>query len=260
MTYDTLFVMIKSKTDGRDMKKAKILVTDDIKQNVKLLRVILTASDYDVVEAYDGEEALEKAKAERPDLIIMDVMMPRLTGYEACRKLREDDALREIPVIMVTALHEMDDRIKGIEAGADDFISKPFNKVELLARVKSLLRTRRPAEKKDEASILDAILPDLAEGVVITDGQWKVKRINKAAGEFLLPYEPLVEDMVFSAYLSQRNLSIPADTILHTQEKTTDFLILPSNNQNTPVLNARVTRVLDENGALTGVACILKNK
>ncbi|MEK6738882.1 MAG: response regulator [Planctomycetota bacterium] len=242
------------------MKKAKILVTDDIKQNVKLLRVILTASDYDVVEAYDGEEALEKAKAERPDLIIMDVMMPRLTGYEACRKLREDDALRDIPVIMVTALHEMDDRIKGIEAGADDFISKPFNKVELLARVKSLLRTRRPAEKKDEASILDAILPDLAEGVVITDGQWKVKRINKAAGEFLLPYEPFVEDMDFSVYLSQRNLSIPADTILHTQEKTTDFLILPSNNQNTPVLNARVTRVLDENGALTGVACILKNK
>ena len=79
------------------MKKAKILVTDDIKQNVKLLRVILTASDYDVVEAYDGEEALEKARSERPDLIIMDVMMPRLTGYEACRKLREDDALREIP-------------------------------------------------------------------------------------------------------------------------------------------------------------------
>ncbi|MEK7776935.1 MAG: hypothetical protein AAB331_06105, partial [Planctomycetota bacterium] len=64
----------------------------------------------------------------------------------------------------------------------------------------------------------------------------------------------------FSAYLSQRSLSMPADTILHTQEKTTDFLILPSNNQNTPVLNARVTRVLDENGALTGVACILKNK
>ncbi len=253
--------MIKAKKKtGGTLKKAKILVTDDIKQNVKLLRVILTASDYDVIEAYDGIEALEKARAERPDLIIMDVMMPRLTGYEACRKLREDDALRDIPVIMVTALHEMDDRIKGIEAGADDFISKPFNKVELLARVKSLLRTRRPAETKDETPILDVILPDLAEGVVITDEQWKVKRINKAAGEFLHPYEPLVEDMNFSAYLLQRSLSIPADTIIHTQEKAVDFLILPPNNQNTPVLNARVTRVLDENGVLAGIACILKNK
>ena len=72
------------------MKKAKILVTDDIKQNVKLLRVILTASDYDVIEAYDGEEALEKARAEMPDILILDIMMPRLTGYEVCRKLRED--------------------------------------------------------------------------------------------------------------------------------------------------------------------------
>lgn len=242
------------------MKKAKILVTDDIKQNVKLLRVILTASDYDVIEAYDGEEALEKARAERPDIIIMDIMMPRLTGYEACRKLREDDTTRNIPVIMVTALHEMDDRIKGIEAGADDFISKPFNKVELLARVKSLLRARPLTEKKDETSALDAILSDLVEGVVITDGQWTIKRINKAAGEFFHPYEPLMEGMDFSAYLSQRNLSIPADAIIHTQEKTTDFLILPSNNQNTPVLNARVTRILGENGALTGIACILKNK
>lgn len=242
------------------MKKAKILVTDDIKQNVKLLRVILTASDYDVIEAYDGAEALEKARAEKPDIIIMDVMMPRLTGYEACRRLREEDALKDIPVIMVTALHEMDDRIKGIEAGADDFISKPFNKVELLARIKSLLRTKRLAEKTDEAPMLDAILPNLMEGVVITDGQWKVKRINKAAGEFLYPYELLSEDMDFSAYLSQRSLSIPTDTILHTQEKAVDFLILPSNNQNTPVLSARVMRILDENGALTGMACVLKNK
>ncbi|MBI5308460.1 MAG: hypothetical protein HZB37_09070 [Planctomycetes bacterium] len=132
--------------------------------------------------------------------------------------------------------------------------------MELLARVKSLLRTKPLAEKKDETTVLDAILSDLAEGVVITDGQWKVKRINKAAGEFLHPYEPLVEDMDFSAYLSQRSLSIPADAIIHTQEKTTDFLILPSNNQNTPVLNARVTRVFDENGALTDMACVLKNK
>ncbi|MBM2835490.1 MAG: hypothetical protein HW406_2651, partial [Candidatus Brocadiaceae bacterium] len=105
------------------MNKAKILVADDIKQNVKLLRVILTASGFDVVEAYDGEEALEKAKSENPDLILLDIMMPKLTGYEVCQKLRANGTTKSIPIVMITALHEMDDRIKGIEAGADDFIS-----------------------------------------------------------------------------------------------------------------------------------------
>src|SRR5574341_2172004 len=141
------------------MGKAKILVADDIKQNVKLLRVILTAAEYDVIEAYDGNEALEKAKAENPDLILLDIMMPKLTGYEVCQRLRADGVTKNIPIIMITALHEMDDRIKGIEAGADDFISKPFNKTELLARVKSLLQMKQEAVKKDETTILDAIIP-----------------------------------------------------------------------------------------------------
>ncbi len=128
------------------MNKAKILVADDIKQNVKLLRVILTASGFDVVEAYDGEEALEKAKSENPDLILLDIMMPKLTGYEVCQKLRANGTTKNIPIVMITALHEMDDRIKGIDAGADDFISKPFNKTELLARVRAVLRRAEATE------------------------------------------------------------------------------------------------------------------
>ena len=120
---------------------------------MKLLRVILTASEFDVIEAYDGEEALEKAKSENPDLILLDIMMPKLTGYEVCQKLRANGTTKSIPIVMITALHEMDDRIKGIEAGADDFISKPFNKTELLARVKALLRMRRiPTKRKKQMS------------------------------------------------------------------------------------------------------------
>ena len=160
------------------MNRAKILVADDITQNVKLLRVILTASAYDVIEAYNGEEALEKAKTENPDLILLDVMMPGLTGYEVCQKLRADGMTKNIPIVMITALHEMDDRIKGIEAGADDFISKPFNKAELLARVKSLLRMKQPTARKDETMVLDMVLADLTEGVVVTDGQWKIKTVS----------------------------------------------------------------------------------
>ena len=130
------------------MGKAKILVADDVKQNVKLLRVILTASEYDVVEAYDGEEALEKVKTENPDLILLDIMMPKLTGYEVCEKLRADEETSNLPIVLITSLREMDDRIKGIEAGADNFISKPFNKAELLARVKALISRKKEPPKK----------------------------------------------------------------------------------------------------------------
>ena len=130
------------------MGKAKILVVDDVKQNVKLLRVILTASEYDVVEAYDGEEALEKVKTENPDLILLDIMMPKLTGYEVCEKLRSDEKTSNLPIVLITSLREMDDRIKGIEAGADNFISKPFNKAELLARVKALISRKKEPPKK----------------------------------------------------------------------------------------------------------------
>lgn len=241
------------------MNKAKILVADDIRQNVKLLRVILTASEYDVIEAYDGEEALEKAKTETPDLILLDIMMPRLTGYEVCQKLREDEATKNIPIVMITALHEMDDRIKGIEAGADDFISKPFNKAELLARVKSLLRMRQPAAKRDETPLLDTILSGLSEGVVVADGQWKIKNMNQTAQE-LLNIQPDTKDTDLLAHLSRMSLSIPMDTLRNAQEKTTDFQILSSNNQHPLPSNARMTKIFDGHGNIIGITLIVRRE
>ncbi|MEP9412428.1 MAG: response regulator [Candidatus Brocadia sp.] len=241
------------------MNKAKILVADDIRQNVKLLRVILTASEYDVIEAYDGEEALEKAKTENPDLILLDIMMPRLTGYEVCQKLREDGTTKNIPIVMITALHEMGDRIKGIEAGADDFISKPFNKTELLARVKSLLRMRQPVAKKDETPVLDTILSGLSEGVVVTDGQWKIKNINHPAQE-LLNIQTDTKDTDLLERLSGMNLSIPIDTLKNAQEKTTDFQILPSNNQHPLPSNARLTKIFNDHGNIIGITLIIRRE
>ncbi|MBI2472584.1 MAG: response regulator [Planctomycetes bacterium] len=239
------------------MNKPKILVADDIKQNVKLLRVILTASEFDVIEAYDGEEALEKAKSENPDLILLDIMMPKLTGYEVCQRLRADGTTKGIPIIMITALHEMEDRIKGIDAGADDFISKPFNKTELLARVKSLLRMRQPSVKKDETTILDTILSGLAEGVVVTDGHWKIKNINQIAKELLNIQETDTENLDIMQHLSHVNLSLPRDTLLNTQEKTTDFQILPSNTQPAFPLSARMTKIFDESGNTINITLIV---
>jgi len=119
---------------------AKILVVDDTPNNVKLLADLLASRGYEVVTASDGDEALLRVKDSKPDLVLLDVMMPRLNGYDTCRAIRADPGTGILPVVMVTALDPAGERIKGIEAGADDFLSKPINMQELLARVKSLLR------------------------------------------------------------------------------------------------------------------------
>jgi two-component system cell cycle response regulator len=121
---------------------AQILVVDDVAANVKLLEAKLISDYYEVITASDGFEAIEQAKAHKPDLILLDVMMPGMDGFETCQRLKADPELSHIPVVMVTALSEKTDRLKGLEAGADDFITKPINDSAMFARVKSLIRIK----------------------------------------------------------------------------------------------------------------------
>ena len=121
---------------------ARILVVDDILPNVKLLEAKLKNEYYEVFTATSGQEALEKAAAERPDLILLDIMMPGMDGYEVCRRLKADKNLTHIPIVMVTALTDPEDKVRGLEAGADDFLSKPINDTALMARVRSLVRLK----------------------------------------------------------------------------------------------------------------------
>ena len=120
----------------------RILVVDDTPANVKLLADLLGAKGYQVATAATGEEGLAKVASERPDLVLLDVMMPGLSGYDVCRRLREDSETALLPIVLVTSLDPHQERVKGIEAGADDFLSKPINQPELFARVRSLLRVK----------------------------------------------------------------------------------------------------------------------
>jgi len=142
----------------------KILVVDDNPDNVELLAKRLKSLGYRTCEAYDGEEALAQVAAEEPDLVILDVMMPKLDGFEVCRRLKTEERTRRIPVIMLTAKREVPDKIRGLDTGADDYVTKPFNPQELMARVRSLLNLRSLQEKRVTEEKLGA-LGQMAEGV-----------------------------------------------------------------------------------------------
>lgn len=120
----------------------KILIADDNLQNVELLEAYLSDVDCEIRTAFDGEDTLRVVQEFEPDLLLLDVMMPRLSGFEVCRKLRANPATKELLILMVTALNEASDFERGVQSGTDDFLTKPVNKVELLCRIKSLLRVR----------------------------------------------------------------------------------------------------------------------
>lgn len=141
-------------------ESSKILIADDNSQNCELLEVYLAEVDAEVAVAVDGQDTLDKVASFQPDVILLDVMMPKLSGFEVCRKLKDDPTTSGIMILMVTALNELGDIERAVEAGTDDFLSKPVNKVELVKRVDNMLdlkdfrdeneRLRRYIEKMEE--------------------------------------------------------------------------------------------------------------
>jgi putative two-component system response regulator len=152
--------------EGTPRRAQTILVVDDKLETVLLLRELLTSRGYRVVTAGNADEAQQALRDERPDLILLDVIMPGKSGYELCREIKSDPHTRLIPVIMITGLSDRDDRIRGIEAGADDFLSKPLYPEELFARVRSLLKLKEFTDELDNA---EEVIFSLALGVEARD-------------------------------------------------------------------------------------------
>jgi CheY-like chemotaxis protein len=131
------------------MTKSKILIVDDNPTNVELLEAYLADLDCQIQVAVDGRDALDKVASFQPDLILLDIMMPKLSGFEVCKKIKGDPRTRQIMVLMVTALNEQGDIERAVKAGCDDFLSKPVNKLELVTRVKIMLKLRHVTDELD---------------------------------------------------------------------------------------------------------------
>ena len=148
-----------------------VLVVDDIAGNTRLVESLLAPDGHTVRTAGDGVEALRLVRSEHPDLVLMDVMMPHVDGFEACRAIKQDPSTRLIPVVLITSLNDSASRIRGIDVGADDFVSKPFNAHELRARIRSLLRIKRYTDDLDSAeSVIVSLALTIEARDSTTDG------------------------------------------------------------------------------------------
>ena len=150
---------------------ARVLVVDDLPTNVKVLEAKLAAEYFTVITATSGAEALAPARESAPDIILLDVMMPEMDGFEVCRRLKADTETAHIPVVMVTALSDISDRVTGLEAGADDFLTKPVHDVTLFARIRSLARIKRAVDewRMQEETYGQLGVADEGKGLDLTD-------------------------------------------------------------------------------------------
>jgi len=161
-------------------EKSTILIVDDDRAARETLDALLTGKGYHLEFASNGLEALNKATKLQPDLVLLDVLMPGINGFEVCRRLRADLQLSEVPVIMITSLDDRESRLQGLEAGADDFLTKPFDSIELRARIRTITRLNRYRHIMEKRAHFERLFDELPDGVIIVDYEGNILNINKA--------------------------------------------------------------------------------
>ena len=166
-------------------KKQVILCVDDDRQNLELLEALLSPLGYEIRFSESGKDALSRVQAEIPDLILLDVMMPRLSGFEVLEQLRSQERTQYVPVLLLTALNAAEDKARGLKAGCDDFITKPCDRSELIARVRSLLRAGAYRDLLEEKKKMEIALHGTGEGVVVCDPSWVISSVNETSRVYL---------------------------------------------------------------------------
>ncbi|MEA5572254.1 two-component system response regulator [Calothrix sp. UHCC 0171] len=192
-----------SQVNGFDFDKPKVLVVDDHAASRMTAVALLAMEGYEVIEADSGAAAIALVAQKQPDLILLDVMMPEMDGFEVCQNIKQDEQTRLIPVIFITALNDRRSRIRGIEVGADDFLSKPFDRLELAARVKSLVSQKRLNEDLDHA---EQVLFSIARAIESRDPNTgdhceRLIRLGKEFGEYLNLARNQIRDLMWGGYL-----------------------------------------------------------
>lgn len=167
------------------IKNSTVLIVDDQLSAREVLRGLLTGQGYDLVFATNGEEALGKAQEQVPDIVLLDVMMPGMDGFEVCERFRRDPRLAEVPVLLITALDDRDSRLRGIKAGADDFISKPFDQIELRARVQTITQLNRYRRLHTERAKFEWVVEQANYGYLVITEQGKLVYANSQARHYL---------------------------------------------------------------------------
>ena len=238
----------------------RILCVDDEPKNLKLLEAILLPAGYEAVTAESGERALALIAERAPDLILLDIMMPGLSGYDVLAKVRAGEKTRLIPVVMVTALREVEDRVKALDLGCDDFISKPFDKVEMLARVKSLLRISYYRSQLDEKEKFELLLNQIADALVVLRGDLALLRSNKPAQDLLqLPaeYAGDLAAHLQSKFQPRYQGDLAAD--LKTKPLTFDLLRPETPQARALVLEIRSSVIRDPAGKVVNIILLGRN-
>nr|WP_242056809.1 two-component system response regulator [Planktothrix sp. FACHB-1355] len=199
----TSFSISSPTPDSGESEQPKILVVDDHPASRMTAAALLAVEGYEVLEAENGPTALNMVLESKPDVILLDVMMPGMDGFEVCRQLKQDEQTRLIPVIFITALNDRRSRIRGIEAGGDDFLTKPFDRLELAARVKSLVRQKRLNEDLDHA---EQVVFSIARAIESRDPNTgdhceRLVDMGKAFGEYLHLSRADIRDLMWGGYL-----------------------------------------------------------
>ena len=240
--------------------KPVILVVDDQVQNIELLEAYLVPQGYEIVKAASGEEALEKLVHNQIDLILLDIMMPKMSGLEVLERLRANEKTKMIPVVMVTALKETEDKVKALEAGCDDFISKPFDKVELLARVKSILKISYYLRQLDEKEKFKAVVDKISDGIAICSQDYLIKDSNEAILKYLNIVDPaninLVETLFKNYSVSINKEALMDLTIAH---KTFDIVRQKTDSTEALYLEVNSNVIKNSAGELLSIVFILRD-